>query len=95
MLFQPITGALSTRLSSTSYRDSVLSASLGLYAVAGLFCLPVIFMQIEMRISRARPIGSESCRRVISRYFAAGSCSVFQVSVLSWLILWLMIAKPV
>ena len=36
-------------LSSTALSERWLMTSLGLYAVAGLFWVPVIFMQIEMR----------------------------------------------
>ena len=36
-------------LSSTAFTELWITASLGLYAVAGLFWVPVIFMQIEMR----------------------------------------------
>jgi len=36
-------------LSAATFAERWLVASLGLYAVAGLFWIPVIFMQIEMR----------------------------------------------
>ena len=49
VLLQPVTGGLLMMLSSTAFTERWLSISLGLYAVAGLFWVPVIFMQIEMR----------------------------------------------
>jgi uncharacterized membrane protein len=49
VLLQPVTGALLMMLSSTSLSERWLLASLALYAIAGLFWVPVIFMQIEMR----------------------------------------------
>src|SRR5580698_3189819 len=49
VLLQPVSGGLLMALSETSLAERWLSASLGLYAMAGLFWIPVIFMQIEMR----------------------------------------------
>ena len=49
VLLQPVTGIALMMLSSTAFTEFWISASLGLYAVAGLFWVPVIFMQIEMR----------------------------------------------
>jgi uncharacterized membrane protein len=49
VILQPVTGGLLMMLSSTSFAERWLSASLVLYALAGLFWIPVIFMQIEMR----------------------------------------------
>jgi uncharacterized membrane protein len=48
VLLQPVTGGLLMMLSSTAIGERWLLTSLGLYAVAGLFWVPVIFMQIEM-----------------------------------------------
>src|SRR3982074_3367107 len=49
VLLQPVTGGLLMALSATTLAERWLVMSLGLYAVAGLFWIPVIFMQIEMR----------------------------------------------
>src|SRR5260370_39857529 len=49
VLLQPLTGGWLMMLSATGFTERWLMASLGLYAVAGLFWVPVIFMQIEMR----------------------------------------------
>jgi uncharacterized membrane protein len=48
-LLQPVTGGVLMSLSAATFAERWLVASLGLYAVAGLFWIPVIFMQIEMR----------------------------------------------
>jgi uncharacterized membrane protein len=69
--------------------------SLGLYAVAGLFWVPVVFMQIEMR-DLARAAGEKN-QRLPPRYFALfHRWFLFGIpgfgSVMA--ILWLMIAKP-
>ena len=92
---QPITGAILMVLSSTAIAERWLLTSLGLYAVAGLFWIPVIFMQIEMRdLARAAEARD---RPLPQRYFVLyRRWFMFGIpgfgSVL--LILWLMIAKP-
>jgi uncharacterized membrane protein len=95
VIAQPITGGLLMMLSNTSLAERWLVTSLGLYAVAGLFWVPVVFMQIEMR-DLAR-LAAEKGAALPPRYFALfrrwfwfgipGFGSVM-------IILWLMIAKP-
>ena len=82
-------------LSSTSFAERWLSASLALYAVAGLFWIPVIFMQIEMRdlASAAAVSGQPLPPRYLAlfrRWFWFGIPGFGSVMI----ILWLMIAKP-
>jgi uncharacterized membrane protein len=95
VLLQPVTGGVLMALSATSLSEHWLVTSLGLYVVAGLFWLPVIFMQIEMRdLARAAALQGEP---LPLRYFALfRRWFVFGIpgfgSVMT--ILWLMIAKP-
>jgi uncharacterized membrane protein len=92
---QPASGYVLMVLSSTSFGERWLLASLGLYAVAGLFWVPVIFMQIEMRDLARKAV--EKHEPLPPRYFA-----LFRRWVLFGIpgfgsvmaILWLMIAKP-
>jgi uncharacterized membrane protein len=95
VLLQPVTGYLMMLLSSTSFSERWLIMSLGLYAVAGLFWVPVIFMQIEMR-DLAREANAQD-HPLPLRYFALiRRWCLFGIpgfgSVMA--ILWLMIAKP-
>ena len=95
VVLQPVTGGLLMRLSSTAVSERWLMASLGLYAVAGLFWVPVIFMQVEMR-DLARKAAAHN-QKLPSRYFALfHRWFLFGIpgfgSVMA--ILWLMIAKP-
>jgi len=95
VLLQPVTGGVLMTLSSTAFSELWISASLGLYAVAGLFWVPVIFMQIEMR-DLAR-VASAKSEPLPPRYFALfRRWFLFGIpgfgSVMA--ILWLMIAKP-
>src|SRR5215471_10978725 len=48
VVLQPLSGGVLMALSGTSLAEHWLLASIGLYAVAGLFWIPVVFMQIEM-----------------------------------------------
>lgn len=95
VLLQPFTGGLLMGLSATSLTARWLLISLGLYAVAGLFWIPVIFMQREMRdlaqsaVAREMPLP----RRyfvLFRRWFWFGIPGFGSVMI----ILWLMIAKP-
>jgi uncharacterized membrane protein len=95
VIAQPVTGGILMMLSSTDFSERWLLASLALYAVAGLFWVPVIFMQIEMR-DLAR-IAAEKGETLPPRYFLLfRRWLLFGIpgfgSVM--IILYLMIAKP-
>jgi uncharacterized membrane protein len=95
VIFQPITGGLLMMLSATSIAERWLLASLALYAVAGLFWVPVIFIQIEMRdlareAADQRSAFPERYFVLFRRWFAFG----FPGFGATMLILWLMVAKP-
>jgi uncharacterized membrane protein len=95
VIAQPITGGILMRLSSTDLSERWLLASLVLYAVAGVFWVPVVFMQIEMR-DLAR-LAVEKGEALSPRYFALfRRWFLFGIpgfgSVM--MILYLMIAKP-
>jgi uncharacterized membrane protein len=95
VLLQPVTGGLLMYLSATSLVEYWLLTSLVLYAVAGLFWVPVILMQIEMRDLARAAVAQGGA--LPSRYFV-----LFRLWFLFgipgfgsvMLILWLMIAKP-
>ena len=94
VLLQPVSGGVLMMLSSTAVTERWLMTSLGLYAVAGLFWVPVIFMQMEMR-DLAREAAMKS-QPLPPRYFALyRRWFLFGIpgfgSVMA--ILWLMIAK--
>lgn len=95
VILQPISGGVLMLLSATGVTERWLMASLLLYAVAGAFWIPVVFMQIEMRdLARA---AAEKAQPLPPRYFALfRRWFLFGIpgfgSVM--IILWLMIAKP-
>jgi uncharacterized membrane protein len=95
VILQPVSGGLLMMLSSTSFAERWLFISLVLYALAGLFWIPVIFMQIEMRdlASAAAALRQPLPPRYFAlfrRWFWYGIPGFGSVMI----ILWLMIAKP-
>lgn len=95
VLLQPISGGTLMWLSSTSLSERWLTTSLVLYALAGLFWVPVIFMQIELRdLARAADADAQPLPpryfTVFRRWFICGIPDFGSVMA----ILWLMIAKP-
>ncbi|TFV37264.1 DUF2269 domain-containing protein [Bradyrhizobium frederickii] len=95
VLLQPVTGGLLMMLSATPITEHWLLASLALYAIAGLFWIPVVFMQIEMRDLARKAAAQRSALPqryfvLFRRWFAFG----FPGFGATMLILWLMIAKP-
>ena len=96
VVLQPITGGVLMALSTTSLSERWLATSLGLYAVAGLFWIPVVFMQIEMRdlarlaAAQHTPLPARYFM-LYRRWFLFGIPGFGAVMA----ILWLMIAKPI
>src|ERR1700688_4471148 len=90
VLLQPLTGGWLMMLSATSFTERWLIASLGLYVVAGLFWVPVIFMQIEMRdlarlaAARQEPL-PERYFALFRRWFAFGIPGFGSVMIILWL----------
>jgi uncharacterized membrane protein len=92
---QPITGMLLAWKVGYSLLDGWLLLSAGLYIVTGMFWLPVVWMQMQMRdLARAAAANSqplpEEYHRLFRLWFAFG-CPAF-AAVLA--IFWLMIARP-
>jgi uncharacterized membrane protein len=95
VIAQPVSGGILMMLSSTSVTEGWLAASLALYAVAGLFWVPVIFMQMEMRdltrvaAEKGHPLPPRYLV-LFRRWFVFGIPGFGSVLI----ILYLMIAKP-
>jgi uncharacterized membrane protein len=95
VILQPITGGFLMAMSSTGTTEPWIVASLILYAVAGLFWLPVVFMQIEMRSLARQAVADHASlppryHLLFRRWFLFGIPGFGSVMA----ILWLMIAKP-
>ncbi len=92
---QPLSGYLLLRETGLSLSQGWVVASLILYGCAGLFWLPVVFMQIRMRDLAATATLAEEplpppYHRLFRYWFAFGFPGFGSVMA----ILWLMIAKP-
>jgi uncharacterized membrane protein len=92
---QPVTGYLLIRETGMSLSDGWLVASLILYGVAGLFWVPVVWMQMRMRdLAAAAAAAGEalpaSYHRLFRLWFAFGFPGFGSVLLITWL----MIAKP-
>ena len=93
---QPITGYLLMRQTGATFTDSWIVVSLALYVVAGLFWLPVIWMQQQMRDLALAAASQESplparYHRLFRLWFLSGFPGFGAVLA----ILVLMVAKPV
>lgn len=95
VVFQPITGWLLARHVGWPIFEGWILASLGLYVFIGVFWLPVVWIQIQMRNMAivARDTESALPERYHALYriwFACGFPAFFAVLC----IVWLMLTKP-
>jgi uncharacterized membrane protein len=96
VILQPVTGGVLMALSGTALAERWISTSLGLYVVAGMFWIPVIFTQIEMRDLARKAMAQQQplpprYSALFRRWFVFGIPGFGSVMI----ILWLMIAKPI
>src|SRR5258708_31590639 len=95
IILQPISGGFLMMVSSTALSEGWLVASLVLYAVAGLFWIPVVFMQIEMRdlARKAAAAGQPLPPRYFVLFRRWVRCGFSRFGGVIG-ILWLMVAQP-
>ena len=95
VVLQPLTGAWLAAIEGFPLTRGWLLLSLGLYVLAGLFWLPVLWMQLKMRdlarlsAARAKPL-PELYHRLFRLWFACG----FPAFAAVLAIIWLMLSKP-
>ena len=94
-LFQPITGYLLMREVGYGLSDTWIWLSLGLYVFVGMFWLPVVWIQLQMRNLARTAANSdaplpERYFRLYRIWFACGFPAFFAVLA----ILWLMLTRP-
>ncbi len=95
IIAQPVTGYLLARESGYEFTEDWLVASLSLYLVAGLFWLPVVWMQTKMRdLAIAASADREALPRAYHRLFRLWFAFGFPGFGAVLAILWLMIQKP-
>ena len=95
IVLQPITGILLAQTAGFPLSEGWISAAFGLYIVAGLFWIPVVWIQIRMR-NLARAAAAQGAAlppayfRLFRSWFTFGIPGFGAVLA----IIWLMIAKP-
>ena len=92
---QPVTGLLLAQVTGWRLSEGWIVVSLALYVVTGLFWLPVVWIQIQLRDMAAEAVASHSALparfdRLYRIWFAAGFPAF--ISVLA--IYWLMLTRP-
>jgi uncharacterized membrane protein len=95
VIFQPVTGYLLAQSIGWPLTEGWIVVSLALYIVAGIFWLPVVWIQIRLRdIARKAALDDASLppqwHRLYRIWFACGFPAFFAVLG----IIWLMLAKP-
>ncbi|KQU79705.1 hypothetical protein ASD12_13905 [Mesorhizobium sp. Root102] len=95
VVVQPISGVLLARVSGWPLSEGWIVLSLLLYVVTGLFWLPVVWIQIQIRnlarqaATENRPLPAEE-KRLFRIWFACGFPAFSAVLA----ILWLMVTRP-
>jgi uncharacterized membrane protein len=90
VVVQPVTGALLARLLHYPIVDGWIGLSLLLYAVTGMFWLPVVWMQIRMRDLAAAAAAAKArlpraFHRLVWTWFAFGFPAFGAVLAIFWL----------
>lgn len=92
---QPVTGYLLSLESGYELSEDWLVASMVLYLVAGLFWLPVVWIQMRMRnLAMAASVAGEPLPKTYHRLFRIWFIFGFPGFGAVLAILWLMIQKP-
>ena len=95
VLAQPISGYLMLREIGLPLTEGWVAASIGLYLVAGLFWLPVVWIQSRMRdLARDASASGHALPPAYHRLFRVWFAFGFPGFGAVMAIVWLMIAKP-
>lgn len=81
VIVQPISGYLLIQATGFALTENWVMLSLGLYVVAGVFWLPVVWMQSQMRdLAKAAAASGTACPSSTTDCSASGLCSAFRAS---------------
>ncbi len=95
VIAQPITGILLARSVGWSLTEGWIVLSLALYAVTGVFWLPVVWIQKQMRdLARTAADNETVLPRTYFRLFYVWSAFGIPAFVSVLAIVWLMLARP-
>jgi uncharacterized membrane protein len=92
---QPVTGVLLVREVGYSMSEGWIVASIGLYIVTGVFWLPVVWLQMQLRDIATQAVQDRNdLPPSYHRYFWTWFCFGFPAFGAVAAIFWLMIARP-
>jgi uncharacterized membrane protein len=95
VVLQPITGMLLGWMIGWPLQSFWLAPSLGLYVLAGLFWLPVVFIQMRLRdLARAAAAAKTPLPALYHRLYRIWFACGFPAFAAVLAIIWLMLAKP-
>jgi uncharacterized membrane protein len=95
VVLQPITGGALAQMAGYPLTRGWIAASLALYVVAGVFWLPVVWMQMRMRnLARAAADAGEPLPAAYHRFYRIWFAFGFPAFAAVIAIVWLMVAKP-
>jgi uncharacterized membrane protein len=94
VIAQPVSGYFLARMTGQALTEFWIAASLVLYVVAGLFWLPVIWIQVRMR-DLAAAAGDGPLSATYGRLFRVWFTFGFPGFAAVLAVIWLMISKPV
>ncbi|HXQ47027.1 MAG TPA: DUF2269 domain-containing protein [Caulobacteraceae bacterium] len=95
IVLQPITGVALVALEGQPLTQAWILLSLALYGLAGVFWLPVVWMQLRMRdLARAAAAAGEPLPPAYHRLYRIWFAFGFPAFTAVLAIIWLMVAKP-
>jgi uncharacterized membrane protein len=95
VVLQPITGVALAWTAGYSLTERWLELSIALYVVAGLFWLPVVWMQMRMRdLATAAVARNEPLPKLYHRLFWTWFAFGFPAFAAVLSIMWLMVQRP-
>jgi len=95
IVLQPITGVALVALEGQPLTQAWILLSLALYGLAGVFWLPVVWMQLRMRdLARAAAAAGEPLPPAYHRLYRIWFAFGFPAFAAVLAIIWLMVAKP-
>jgi uncharacterized membrane protein len=95
IVLQPITGVALAAVEHQPLGQHWILLSLALYVVAGVFWLPVVWMQLRMRdLARAAAAAGEPLPPAYQRLYRVWFAFGFPAFAAVIAIIWLMVAKP-
>jgi uncharacterized membrane protein len=94
-ILQPVTGGLLVYLAGWEWSEGWVVLSIALYVFIGIFWLPVVWIQIQMRnMARAAVQEDSALPAQYYRYFRMWFLAGIPAFIAILALIWLMVAKP-